>query len=249
MWGQKNWSHMRASMCSRPRWPTWLWYPYKATSLYVVGNPNWKRVSSDSLGLAHLYRMPCLSTRLFCSYRNRLNLGGLVNLDCHHSRVPSQSLEMTRLRAGSTCRPWHQCSKVIQVTCWLSWTVSRMCRLQLGLNGICRVFEVSLLHSLHCCSCDCEMNTWVVRHASWPGHPQQSICICVCLTSSEEQLEIVVCQAGNPAMTCCIHLGSCEDVSQGIVVCIHIKVNPYKYLWNFSTNPHLRVKNSSLFAG
>ena len=31
----------------------------------------------------------------------------------------------------------------------------------------------------------------------------------------------------------CIQLGCCKDVGQGIIVCLHIKVNPYKYSWNF----------------
>ena len=118
-------------MLSRPRWPTSSWHPFRATSLCVAGKTNWKRVSSDSLGLAYLYRMPHLSKRWFHSSRNRLNSGGSVNLDCHHPRVPSCSLEMTRLRVGSACWAWCQSSKVIQVTCWLSWTTSRTCRSQM----------------------------------------------------------------------------------------------------------------------
>ena len=130
LWGQKNWSHMRSSMHSRPRWPTLSWHPFRATSLCVAGKTNWKRVSSDSQGLAHLYRMPYLSKGWFHSYRNRLNLSGSVNLDCHHPRFPSCSLEMTRPSIGSACQTWCQFSKVIQATCWLSLTASRMCRLQ-----------------------------------------------------------------------------------------------------------------------
>ena len=132
MWGQKNWSCMRSSMGSRPRWPTSSWHSFRATSLCVVGKTNWKRVSSDSKGLAHLYRMPCLSKRWFCSHRNWLNSGGSINLDSHYPSVPqSHSLEMTRLRVGSSCWAWCQSSKVIQVTCCLSWTASRTCRSQL----------------------------------------------------------------------------------------------------------------------
>ena len=72
-----------------------------------------------------------VSLRWFCSCRNWLNLGGSVCLDCHHPWVPSCSLEMTRLWVGSTCWAWCQFSKVIQVTCWLSWTTSRTCRSQM----------------------------------------------------------------------------------------------------------------------
>ena len=128
MWGQKNWSCMRSSMHSRSRWPTSSWHPFRATFLCVAGKTNWKIVSSDPLGLAFLYRMPCLSKRWFHSHMNWLNLFGSINLDCYCPRVPSHSLEMTRLKVGSTCWAWCQSTKVIQVTCWLSWTTSRTCR-------------------------------------------------------------------------------------------------------------------------
>ena len=116
---------------SRPRWPTPSWHPFRATSLCTAGKTSWKRVSSDSLDLAHLCRIPCLSKRWFHSHRNWIDLGGSICLDCHCSRVPSCSLEMTKLRVGSTCWAWCQSSNVIQVTCCLSWTASRMCRSQL----------------------------------------------------------------------------------------------------------------------
>ena len=61
MWGQKNLSCMRSSMHSRIKWPTSSWYPLRATSLCAAGRTNWRRVSSDSLDLACLYRIPCLS--------------------------------------------------------------------------------------------------------------------------------------------------------------------------------------------
>ena len=131
MWGQKNWSCMRSSMCSRPIWPTSSWHPFRVTSLCAAGKTSWKRVSSDFLGLDFLYRIPCLHKRWFHSYRNWLTLGGSICLDCCLPKVPCHSLEMTKLRVGSTCWAWHQSSKVIQMTCWLSWTVSRMCKLQL----------------------------------------------------------------------------------------------------------------------
>ena len=58
MQGQKNLSHMRSSMCSRPKWPTSLWHPLRATSLCAVGRTSCRRVPFDSLGLAHLYKTP-----------------------------------------------------------------------------------------------------------------------------------------------------------------------------------------------
>ena len=131
MQGQKNWSHMRSSMCSRPRWPTSSWHPFRVTSLCAPGKTSWKRVSSDSLGLALLYRTPFHSRRWFHSHKNWLNLGGSVCLDCCHPRVLSYTLEITKLSVGSACWAWCESTKVIQVTCWLSFTEPRMCRLQL----------------------------------------------------------------------------------------------------------------------
>ena len=143
MQGQKNWSHMSSSMCSRPRWPTLSWHLFRATSLCAAGKTSWKRVSSDSLCLTHLYRITCLSRRWFHSHRNWLNSGRSIHLDCHCPRVPSCNLEMTKLRVGSACWAWCQSFKVIQVICWLSWIASKMCRSQLyasmGLVGPLRV--------------------------------------------------------------------------------------------------------------
>ena len=103
--------------------------------------------------------------------------------------------------------------------------------------GLCRAFEGSLLCSLHCCSCDLEISTWAVRNTSCPGHPQQGVCIYICLSGLVVQAEIVVCQAGNPAMTGCIQLGCCKQVGQGIIVCIHIKINPYNNHGIFDYHP------------
>ena len=52
MHSKKNQSHMRSSMCSRPRWPTSSWHPFRATSLCTAVKTSWKRVSSDFLDLA-----------------------------------------------------------------------------------------------------------------------------------------------------------------------------------------------------
>ena len=141
--------------------------------LCIAGKTSWKRVSSDSLGLALQYRMPFLSRRWFHSYKNWLNLGGSVCLDCHHPRVPSHSLEMTKLRVGSVCWAWCQSSKVIQATCWLPCTcIQNMQITTVCLYGTYEAFEGTLMHSSHCCSCNLEVSTWVVRHTSWLGHPQ-----------------------------------------------------------------------------
>ena len=99
-----------------------------------------------------------------------------------------------------------------------------------GLNGTCRAFEGSLLH---CCSCDLEMSTWVVRHASWPGHPWQGVCIYVCLSCLVVQPKVVVGQAGNPAMTGCIQLGCWKHVGHGIIVSAYVKGQPIQVFIEF----------------
>ena len=92
MRGQKNLSHMRSSICSRSKWPTSSWHPLRATSLWAVGKTNCKRVSSNSLGLAHLYKIPFCITKLFCSLLYWFNLGESVFLHQSCSSVPSLSL-------------------------------------------------------------------------------------------------------------------------------------------------------------
>ena len=39
------------------------------------------------------------------------------------------------------------------------------------LYGACGALKGSFSQSLHCCSCDLEVSTWVVRHAPQLGHP------------------------------------------------------------------------------
>ena len=47
------------------------------------------------------------------------------------------------------------------------------------------------------------------------------------------QLEIVICQAGDPAMTGCIQLGYHKHVCEGVVVGVHIKGQPIQVLVEF----------------
>ena len=184
-------SHIWDQACApRPKWPASSWHPFRTTFLCTAGKSNWKRVSSDSLGLAHLYRMSCFSNRWLCSCRNCPNLCGSVGLDCCCPRVPSQSLEMTRFRV---CWAWCQFSKAIQVSCWLSLDcVQNVQIITVGLNRTCWTFESSLLHSSHGCSCDFEMCTWVVRHASWPGYLHKASASMLAFLTQQCNWEIVV---------------------------------------------------------
>ena len=47
------------------------------------------------------------------------------------------------------------------------------------------------------------------------------------------QLEIVICQAGGPAMTGCMQLGSHKHIHEGVVVSIHIEGHPIQVLMEF----------------
>ena len=78
MQDQRNLSCMRSSMHSRSKWPASSWHPLRATSLCAAGKTNWRRVSSDSLGLAHLYRTPFFSSKWLCSHLYWLIWGGLL---------------------------------------------------------------------------------------------------------------------------------------------------------------------------
>ena len=99
MQGQKNLPCMRSSMCSRPKWPTLSWHPLRGTSPCVAGKTNWRRVSSNSLGLACLYKRPFLSTRWVHSCLYWLTSGESVALDWPFPSIPSLSLLIIRLRS------------------------------------------------------------------------------------------------------------------------------------------------------
>ena len=63
-----------------------------------------------------------------------------------------------------------------------------------------------LWHGIHCYSSNFVVGSQSVGHTAGPGHPQQGICINVCLIHSIVQLKIVDGKAGHPAMTHCIQL-------------------------------------------
>ena len=87
---------------------------------------------------------------------NWLSMGGSFCFNCHHPRVPSCTLAITRLRVGSTCRAWHQTSMAMQVTCWLPCTESRMWILQLYASmGL-----VEPLRAVTCMACTTAAMTW-----------------------------------------------------------------------------------------
>ena len=113
----------------RPKWPTSLWHPLRATdSLCAVGRTSCRRVPSVSLGLAHLYKTPFCSTRLFCSLLYWLNSGESVFFDQSCSSIPSLSLFIIIPKTGSASCAWHQSSRVIWATCWLSWIAPMICK-------------------------------------------------------------------------------------------------------------------------
>ena len=97
MQGQKNWSCMRSSMHSRPRWQTSLWHPFRVTSLCTAGKTSWKRISFDSLGLAFQYRTSFCKRRWFCSSKNWLHSGVcLFRLLLPQGSIPESGTDQTQ---------------------------------------------------------------------------------------------------------------------------------------------------------
>ena len=68
-------------------------------------------------------------------------------------------------------------------------------------NGIHKAFKGSFLHCSDCCGCDSMVYPHDVSHTSGSGHPQQGICIDICLPCSIVQPEVVIGKAGHPSMT------------------------------------------------
>ena len=123
---------------------------------------------------------------------------------------------------------------VMQVIHGLSFTESRMCRLQLytsmGFMGPLRVAS--------CTNHTATTVTWgrVSKVAGMhppPGHPQKGICINISLPCPIIQLKVVICQTGNPSVTHSIQLGCCQGIGQGIIVCVDIKGQSIKVFMGF----------------
>ena len=174
MQGQKKWSGIRSSMHTRPKWPTSSWHPPRAVSLCAASRTSWNRASCVSLGRVFLQRMTCLRLRWLCSERNCHSTGGSVGLRWHWPRVPSCSLIITRLKTRSASWAWYQSSRVMQVTCGLS--LDRVQDVQIAaicFDWACGAFKCGLLHGLHGHCSNLEVSAQGIRHAPWPGHPQQ----------------------------------------------------------------------------
>ena len=155
IWAQKNQLHMTSSMCSRPRWLTSLWHPVRVTYLYAAGKTSWKRVSSDSLGLALLYRTLFHSKRWFHFHKNWWNSAVFVSLYCCH---PQGSILQSRndQMQGWICLPGlmavfqDHTGNLLTVLHWAQDVQNAT----VCLYEACMTFKGSLLHSLDCCSCD-----------------------------------------------------------------------------------------------
>ena len=107
---------------------------------------------------------------------------GQLGLHGLQFRVPSCNLAITRLRIGSTLWAWHQSSAVMQVTCRLSPTMSRMCRLQLYTSmGLAGPSKGSLMQGSHSHCSDLVVCAQSLRYTARPRHPWQGICIDVSL--------------------------------------------------------------------
>ena len=168
--GQKNLSHMRSSMHSRPKWPTSSCHPLRATSFYAVRRTNCRRVPSDSLGLAHLYKTPFFNTRLFCSLLYWPNLGESAFLEWSCSSIPLLVSLLLYLRQGLllVLDASHPESFELPAHClgFPPWHASHNCK-PYGAN---RLFWGSLLYCPHSCSCHLQTGAQIVRHAFWPRY-------------------------------------------------------------------------------
>ena len=60
------------------------------------------------------------------------------------------------------------------------------------------------------------------------------------------QLEIVICQAANQAMTGCIQLGCCKHVCERVIVSVHIEGQPIIVLMEFLNHCPLEGKKLQL---
>ena len=83
----------------------------------------------------------------------------------------------------------------------------------------------SLLYSLHCCGCDL-IGAVPELSGLHPGQDihQQGICINIGFSGLIVQLEIVICQAGDPAMAGCIQLGCHKYCTcEGVVFSVYIE--------------------------
>ena len=224
MQGQKKWSHVRSSICSRPKWPTSSWHPLRAVSLCTAGRTSWNRVSWDSLGRVFLYRMPHLSLRWLCSQRSCQSSGRYVGLSWHWPRVPSCSIIITRLK-DQIC-PLSLLPVIYGHASDLQTVLDRVQDAQITaicFDGTHEAYEGSLLHGSHGHCSDLEVSGQGIGHPPGPGHPQQGIGIDIGFPCPIIQLKIVVGQAAHPSVTCSIQLAHCQDIGQGITVCIYIK--------------------------
>ena len=156
--------------------PTSSWHPLRATSLYAVGKTNWRRVSSNSLGLACLCRIPLLRTRWFYSHPNWLTSGASVALDWLFPSIPSLSLVITRLRMGLLLGLDASPARVMLATWLLSWSMCRMCRSLLEASmGLADTWRAASCTACTAAAVTLMCSVCIVRHASWPGYPQQGV--------------------------------------------------------------------------
>ena len=154
--GQRNLSHMRPSMCSRPKWPTSSWHPLRATSLSAAGKTNWRRVSPDSLGLACLYRTSFLSSKWLCSCLSWLISGGVHCIGLGLSLVFHLSVwwwldSWVGLLLGLNASPL---GSYRQPACCLEWHPRHAAHNYRPLWDLQALWGQPLVQFSQCCGCD-----------------------------------------------------------------------------------------------
>ena len=110
-------------------------------------------------------------------------------------------------------------------------------------------FEGSLLHGSHCHCSDSVGCAQSIGCTSGPRHPQQGVCLNVCLPCPVVQLKIVIDKAGDPSMTCSIQLCHHKHVHQEIIICVYTEGQPINILMEFPNHRPLKGEKFQFTGG
>ena len=96
-----------------------------------------------------------------------------------------------------------------------------------------------------------EVSVQGIRHALLARTPlTRHPCINISFPFPIVQLKVVIGQAGHPSVTHCVQLGCCQDIDQGVIVCIDTKGQPIKIFMEFLNHSSFEgMRNSNLWAG
>ena len=213
MLGQKKQSCIRSNICCKAEMANLIVAPSRGSlPMHAVGRTSWNRASWDSFGRVFLYRMLQHQFEVVTLVKELSEFRrDQIGLSWHWPRAPFCSLTITGPKTRSAHWAWHQSSMVMQVTCRLCPTGSRMHRLHSYMFqwGSCRTPQGQAP-----CMADTAVTAVAWRWVSEVSdmHPsqdtlQQGICINISLPCPIIQLKVVIGQTGYPWVTCSIQLG------------------------------------------